>query len=589
MKKLLYLLFGLSLLVSCEDDFAELNTDPDIGVPPPETLFTYAEKEMVTYKGGGEWYHENHQKMTWAQYLVQGNANDSDINMILPGSKYDAFYLKIMNHLTEMRLQISEFSPDEQKFYQKLVAASEVLQAYFALRITDQFGDIPYSGATDGRREGLLDPDYDKQEVILSQLIDQLDNAILKMDEDIPETFDFSSNDLAYQGDITKWIKFANAVKLRIATRLFGQDEGQARDIITSVVSDGRLFESNDDQFTIDLGGTYRGAAAAGFEFKGVMWAPEPMLDFMKAHVDPRLRIFYEPNGYTQETIDTFETPEAISPAVDIQNDTDVLYTTVDGEEILGYRYVGLPTFRNDPNVVGSPEYYQYQDQPNSVGVNATMISKYNRRLIQNCGYQYDGLPQPEGTYVDVMLSYSEVCFMMSEFILKGYTGGDASDWYLKGIESSMETYNMLGEKQDLTLRVGNKEYPYLPLSDTEITNYVKNADLQLNGTDDLEKVYLQQFFNFYRLPEEGWILSMRTGYPKYGSSLLARTPVDSPEIPFPRRIPPPEPGDLNLEKWLQANADQGFTSPRDESPEALNSQRLWFDQNNPTIGSGGN
>jgi hypothetical protein len=104
-----------------------------------------------------------------------------------------------------------------------------------------------------------------------------------------------------------------------------------------------------------------------------------------------------------------------------------------------------------------------------------------------------------------------------------------------------------------------------------------------------LEKVYIQQFLNFYRLPEEGWILSMRTGYPKYGSSLLARSATDDPEIPFPRRIPPPEPGDLNVAKWLQANTDQGFTSPRDETPSVLNSQRLWWDKNNPTIGSGGN
>ena len=589
MKKVLYLLVGIFLLASCDDDFAELNTDPEIGVAPPETLFSFAQKEMVTYKGNGEWYHENHQKMTWAQYLVQGKANDSDINMILPGSKYDAFYLSIVNHLTEMRLQISDLEEEEQQFYQKLVGASDILQAFFALRVTDQFGDIPYLEAAEGRREGLLAPDYNKQEAILVQLVEQLDNAIIKMGEDRTNTFDFSSYDLAYKGDAAKWIKFANAIKMRIATRFFGQDENKAREIINSVVTDGRLFENNEDQFTIDLGGTYRGTAGAGFEWKGVMWAAEPIVEFMKANTDPRLRIFYEPNGYTQETIDAFEDSNTISGAVDIVNDTEILYTTADGEDIFGYRYVGLPTFRNDPNVVGSPDYYQYQDQPNSVGTNATMISKYNRRLIQNCGYQYDGLPQPEGTYVDVMLSYSEVCFMMSEFIVKGYTGGDAIDWYSKGIESSLRTYTMLGEKQDLILRAGNKEYPYLPISETEITNYLTNPEIQLNGTDDLEKIYIQQFLNFYRLPDEGWILSMRTGYPKYGSTLLARTAVDSPEILFPRRIPPPEPGDLNVEKWLAANADQGFTSPRDESPDALNTQRLWWDLNNPVIGSGGN
>ena len=116
MKKVLYILIGLVIFTGCDDDFAEFNTNPNIGVPPPETLFTYVQKEMVTYKNGGEWYHENHQKMTWAQYLVQGRANDSDINTILPGSKYSTFYVKVMNHLTEMRLQISELSEEQQKF-----------------------------------------------------------------------------------------------------------------------------------------------------------------------------------------------------------------------------------------------------------------------------------------------------------------------------------------------------------------------------------------------------------------------------------------------------------------------------------------
>lgn len=62
MKKIIYIMFALGLFVGCEKDFQEINTDPEVGVPPPETLFTYVQKSIGTYKGGGEWYHENHQK-----------------------------------------------------------------------------------------------------------------------------------------------------------------------------------------------------------------------------------------------------------------------------------------------------------------------------------------------------------------------------------------------------------------------------------------------------------------------------------------------------------------------------------------------
>ena len=59
-------------------------------------------------------------------------------------------------------------------------------------------------------------------------------------------------------------------------------------------------------------------------------------------------------------------------------------------------------------------------------------------------------------------------------------------------------------------------------------------------------------------------------------------------EIPFPRRIPTPEPGDLNRVNWEASLQSQGFTA-LDENPNVLNSQRLWWDINNPAIGSGGN
>ncbi|MDB4584263.1 SusD/RagB family nutrient-binding outer membrane lipoprotein [Draconibacterium sp.] len=589
MKKIIYLLLGISILTSCTDDFAEINTNPGIGVPPAEFLFTYVEKEMVTYKGGGAWYHKDHQSMSWGQYLVQGEANSGDINTILPGSKYGTFYGKVLGHLDEMRRQIGFLSEEEQLSKSKLIAAADVLQAFFALKVTDQFGDIPYSEAGLGRHEGKLDPVFDKQEDILLTLVDELNGAIQALNVNLTDEFNMSDVDFVYKGDASKWIKLANAVKLRIATRLESQNLTKAKEIISSVVADGRLFEGQDDEFTLDIGYDYRGSSSAGFEWKGLMWAPKPMVDFMKKTVDPRIRIFYEPNGYTQETFDAIESAgETISPAVDTLNDNKILYTTTEGEDIYGYRYIGAPTHRQDPTV-GIPGYWMYIDDPNTVGGNTMMVSKWNRRLIQTCNHDYGGLPPATGNYVDVQLSHAEVCFMMAEFILKGYTSGDEEDWYNKGIASSIRTYNMIGTKGDLTLRVAGKTYPYMPISEDEIASYLADPAVVFDGSNDLEKVYVQQFINFYRLPEEGWKMSMRTGFPKYGSSLLARFPTDNNEIPFPRRAPTPEPGDLNLANWEAANADQGFTNPRDETPAVLNSQRLWWDKNNPAIGSGGN
>ena len=87
MKRILTILILAGLLFGCTEKFKEINENPAIGLPPAEFLLTYVEKSLATYKGGGEWYHENHQIMSWAQYLVMGEANSSIIPataMILP-------------------------------------------------------------------------------------------------------------------------------------------------------------------------------------------------------------------------------------------------------------------------------------------------------------------------------------------------------------------------------------------------------------------------------------------------------------------------------------------------------------------------
>src|SRR5690606_3650202 len=100
-------------------------------------------------------------------------------------------------------------------------------------------------------------------------------------------------------------------------------------------------------------------------------------------------------------------------------------------------------------------------------------------------------------------LSYAEVCFLMSEFILKDYTSGNANEWYEKGIRASMATYDMIAQEAQLGPVVAGEFYPYQPISETEIANYLAKPEIQFDGANDLEKVYIQQYLNFYRQPTE--------------------------------------------------------------------------------------
>lgn len=559
-----------------------MNRDPNVvDAPPLESVFSYVEKKLADYKGS-EWYYDNHQIMPWMQYLVLGEGNAGDVNQLQPrGGKYSVFYNEIFPHLIEIRRQIELKPVEEQEYYKKLHAVTFVIQVYHALLVTDLFGSIPYTEAGTARLDGKIDPQYDTQPELFDQFHTQLNEAILQMSGNEKEYFSPGSSDFIYNGNWENWIKLANAIKLRLATRLESQNPEKAKTIINEVILDGRNFESVSDQFVYDIADLWRGTGGADFEWKGVLWAPKPLLKFMKKTVDPRIRIYFEPNGYHETTINAIGGSN-LPVIIDTVNDNQVLYITPAGEKMYGYRYIGVPVNRNAPDL----NNYGFAYNPNEVGAGAIQLSKWNQRLLMSCSKRYSGGDQAEGTYVDVLFSYAEVCFLMSEFILKNYITGDAEEWYKKGIRASMETYDFIAQKAQLEPVVAGEVYTYMPLNEAEIESYLNSPEIAFDGINNLEKVYIQQYINFYRQPEEGYALGRRTGYPKFNSELLARENVDNPELPWPRRMVTPDPGDLNRSNWRESHEDQGF-SGLDESPEILSSQRLWWDKNNPKLGEG--
>ena len=136
-------MLAMFAMASCTDDFQELNKDPNVAEPPSEFILNYVLKNLGTYKGE-EWYHENHQTMTWAQYLVQGQSNVGNIDQFLSSPKYGTLHGTVINHLNEFRRQVSLMPDEDQELRKKMVAVSHVIQAYFALKVTDQYGSMPY-------------------------------------------------------------------------------------------------------------------------------------------------------------------------------------------------------------------------------------------------------------------------------------------------------------------------------------------------------------------------------------------------------------------------------------------------------------
>jgi hypothetical protein len=97
------------------------------------------------------------------------------------------------------------------------IAIARILKAYIFWNLTDRWGDIPYSEAMKG------EPDvaYDTQESIYKDMIKELTEAVAQF-----TTGAAIVGDIAYGGDVAKWKKLANSMRMLMALRLSKQYTG---------------------------------------------------------------------------------------------------------------------------------------------------------------------------------------------------------------------------------------------------------------------------------------------------------------------------------------------------------------------------
>lgn len=125
-------------------------------------------------------------------------------------------------------------------------ALATVVKVFAMSRITDKYGPIPYSKFGTG-----IAVAYDSQEDIYNQFFDELDKSIEVLNQyqkssGKPYMTDY---DFIYSGNVAKWIKFANTLRLRLAMRVSMVDRALAVAQATEAINDegGLMTSASDD------------------------------------------------------------------------------------------------------------------------------------------------------------------------------------------------------------------------------------------------------------------------------------------------------------------------------------------------------
>jgi hypothetical protein len=174
-------------------------------------------------------------------------------------------------------------------------AVAKILKAYIFWFLTDRWGDIPYSDALKGRVN--FTPKYDRQQDIYNSLFRLLDEANAAI---ITGSTNVIKNDIMYNGDMTKWKRFGNTVRMLMALRLSKVDPTKGAAEFNTALMNG-VMTANSDNFT------YQHLADANNESfwytqmgrMGRLWyaVSKPLVDTMQSTNDPRLPVFADKNS----------------------------------------------------------------------------------------------------------------------------------------------------------------------------------------------------------------------------------------------------------------------------------------------------
>ena len=214
------------------------------------------------------------QPLDYAQYRITSSATDGT---------WTALY----NTLMDMKELENKAAASGSQTY---VGVSKLLQAHAFSVITDMFGDVPFSEALQGRTN--ITPAYDKQENIYPALITMIDEGLTALSAGT-ETI---SGDVVYGGDVAKWKKYGNSLKLRLLNHLSSRQPNAAANFLASNPS---LIDTSVDDAKVVFGSVaananpiYQFDVLSGRSDQAVS---STIVDKMKALSDPRVGVYFEP------------------------------------------------------------------------------------------------------------------------------------------------------------------------------------------------------------------------------------------------------------------------------------------------------
>lgn len=282
-----------ALFPSCIDKFESYNTHPthpgpeDMTVPERiGTLFPAMLSLMHNFQENDSQMIEQMVGNQYGGYMATTNSwQGTNFGTFNPPTNWVEYpFNKLFSGFYTNYLEVKEITGGKGYIY----AWANIARVAVMLRVTDTYGPIPYSKMGGGQ----LAIEYDNVPDIYHAMITDLTNSVGALttfaNENKGKANPMSDFDIIYKGDLAKWIKFANSLKLRMAIRIANVDTDYAKTVMNEAIAGGTIESNADNAFVPTIDNPYRKAA---FDWQDLA-VSATLSSYMLGWKDPRISVY---------------------------------------------------------------------------------------------------------------------------------------------------------------------------------------------------------------------------------------------------------------------------------------------------------
>ena len=480
---------------SCSDSYMEnLNTDPSkANSINPNAQLTNAELQTYGDLSMVEIYRNYH--YAFSQQLMgcwnttnYGGRHTLDNNEM--SRIWTSFYPKAIKNLTD-----GIYRSKENASLSNINAALRIYRVYMMSLITDIYGDAPCSEAGLGFLEEKYNPRYDTQEEMYTWFFKELKDA----GDSLNLSRDKITGDVIYKGDVSKWKKLANSLRLRYAMRIsdvapeIAQQEFE--DALTSAggvfanASDDALIKYMEVSFSFgqESYSDYRGNALSQLLFgndpaNNPSYLCSTFFNQMKNSGDPRTfriaRFYYD--GLMSST--------STNNRIDLTDEVLKKGVTMNPRDPGAFSWEPWPT--------GYDSDIMKQIALTNPSVATSMARETEPKLANN--FLKSNNP-------GVIMTFAETNFLLAEAALKGWNVSEAvADLYTTGVRASM---NFISDN-----------YGCDKITDEDFNTFIAKNGIGYTYEQKKAAINTQAWILHFTNPSESWANVRRSGYPRLKS-----------------------------------------------------------------------